>query len=123
MHGRLPTVAHILRPIRLVNAGPAGCNTAFTEGAARMGHRATAPLDGLADTATVPWLVFSDDWGRHPTSCQHVVRALLPRQPVTWVNMIGTRRPRFDLATLQRGAEKLGQWLRQAPAAESLPGN
>jgi glycosyltransferase involved in cell wall biosynthesis len=69
-----------------------------------------------------PWLVFSDDWGRHPSSCQHLVRHLLPDQPVTWVNMIGTRRPALDWATARRGFEKLGQWLRPTPD-ESLPPN
>ena len=36
-------------------------------------------------------LVFSDDWGRHPSSCQHLVRNLLDRYPVVSVNTIGTR--------------------------------
>jgi glycosyltransferase involved in cell wall biosynthesis len=70
--------------------------------------------------ATIPWLVISDDWGRHPTSCQHLIRQVLPTRPVTWVNMIGTRRPRLDRATLVRGWEKLGQWLRPAPAPGAL---
>src|SRR6188474_698195 len=73
--------------------------------------------------ATIPWLVLSDDWGRHPTSCQHLIRHRLPNQPVTWVNMIGTRRPRLDRATLVRGWEKVGQWLRPAPPATPLPEN
>src|SRR5438874_5117184 len=73
--------------------------------------------------ATIPWLVISDDWGRLPTSCQHLIRHVLPDRPVTWVNMIGTRRPRLDRATLVRGWEKLGQWLRPAPAATLLPEN
>ncbi len=55
-------------------------------------------------------LVFSDDWGRHPSSCQHLVRNLLDRYPVLWVNTIGTRAPRFDLQTMQRVTEKLRQW-------------
>jgi hypothetical protein len=55
-------------------------------------------------------LVFSDDWGRHPSSCQHLVRHLVRSIPVTWVNTIGTRAPRFDLATLRRVGEKLKQW-------------
>lgn len=57
-------------------------------------------------------LVFSDDWGRHPSSCQHLVRHLLPEYRVVWVNTIGMRPPRFDRATLRRGLEKLGHWLR-----------
>jgi glycosyltransferase involved in cell wall biosynthesis len=56
-------------------------------------------------------LVLSDDWGRHPTSCQHLVRQLLPRHQVCWVNLIGMRRPRLDLVTLRRGWEKFRQWL------------
>ncbi|MCC7423958.1 MAG: glycosyltransferase [Planctomycetaceae bacterium] len=55
-------------------------------------------------------LVFSDDWGRHPSSCQHLIRELLATHRVCWVNTIGTRTPKLDRATLQRAAEKLQQW-------------
>jgi hypothetical protein len=55
-------------------------------------------------------LVFSDDWGRHPSSCQHLIRELLPRFRVIWVNTIGTRKPRFNLSTLSRAWEKLSHW-------------
>jgi glycosyltransferase involved in cell wall biosynthesis len=37
--------------------------------------------------------------------------------------MIGTRRPRLDLATARRGLEKLGQWLRPASEVAALPAN
>jgi hypothetical protein len=57
-------------------------------------------------------LVFADDWGRHPSSCQHLVRRLLGRHDVYWVNTIGTRSPRLNWGTLKRGGEKLRQWLR-----------
>jgi glycosyltransferase involved in cell wall biosynthesis len=57
-----------------------------------------------------PWLVFSDDWGRHPSSCQHLIRQLLPRHNVTWVNTIGTRPPRLDLSTAKRVVQKLRSW-------------
>jgi len=55
-------------------------------------------------------LVFSDDWGRHPSSCQHLIRHLLPRIPTAWVNTIGMRTPSFDLATVRRAVEKLRHW-------------
>lgn len=55
-------------------------------------------------------LVFSDDWGRHPSSCQHLTRNLLDRYPVLWVNTIGTRAPRMDMQTMRRVAEKMRQW-------------
>lgn len=57
-------------------------------------------------------VVFSDDWGRHPSSCQHLVREMLPDFRVLWVNTIGTRAPRFDWNTVKRVAEKLKQWRR-----------
>jgi glycosyltransferase involved in cell wall biosynthesis len=66
-------------------------------------------------------LVFADDWGRHSSSCQHLVRNLLDRYEVYWVNTIGTRKPRFDLATLRRGLEKVRQWLGPARPAVPLP--
>jgi glycosyltransferase involved in cell wall biosynthesis len=65
----------------------------------------------MTPTAQQPHvLVFADDWGRHPSSCQHLVRHLLPRRQVVWVNTIGTRPPRLDWSTAQRAAGKLKQW-------------
>ncbi|WP_186775191.1 glycosyltransferase [Allorhodopirellula solitaria] len=63
-------------------------------------------------------LVFSDDWGRHPSSCQHLIGELLPEIDVTWVNTIGMRPPRLDLLTVKRVWGKVGDWsqLRQADA-------
>src|SRR3954453_19433020 len=56
-------------------------------------------------------VVFSDDWGRHPSSAQHLVRRLLPRYQVDWVNTVGTHRPRLSLADMRRGLEKLTGWM------------
>lgn len=68
------------------------------------------PRSTTTERAVGSLLVFSDDWGRHPSSCQHLVRNLLDRYPVLWVNTIGTRTPRFDLQTMKRVTEKLRQW-------------
>jgi len=57
-----------------------------------------------------PLVVFADDWGRHPSSCQHLVAKLLPRRRVTWVNTIGTRPPRLNWTTVVRGFGKLRSW-------------
>jgi glycosyltransferase involved in cell wall biosynthesis len=67
--------------------------------------------------------VFADDWGRHPSSCQHLVRHLLGRYEAVWVNTIGTRTPRLDWATLKRGLEKARHWTRPAGRSEPLPDN
>jgi glycosyltransferase involved in cell wall biosynthesis len=62
-----------------------------------------------------PLIVFADDWGRHPSSCQHLVSQLLARRRVTWVNMIGMRPPRLNWATATRGWEKLRSWFLANP--------
>lgn len=65
-----------------------------------------------------PLLVFADDWGRHPSSCQHLIARLLDHHRVCWVNTIGTRTPRIDLATCRRAFEKLKQWRRSPNTSE-----
>jgi glycosyltransferase involved in cell wall biosynthesis len=62
------------------------------------------------------FLVFADDWGRHPSSCQHLMGRLLDRHQVYWVNTIGTRSPRLNWSTVKRGGEKFRQWLRPSRA-------
>jgi len=56
-------------------------------------------------------VVFSDDWGRHPSSCQHLIRNLLGDYEVYWVNSIGTRRPGLDWYSVRRGFAKLRSWM------------
>jgi glycosyltransferase involved in cell wall biosynthesis len=56
-------------------------------------------------------IVFADDWGRHPSSSQHLIRELLPHYPTIWVNTVGTRMPKLTLADLQRGYGVLASWL------------
>lgn len=69
-----------------------------------------APHASIAHAASSDLLVFADDWGRHPSSAQHLIRNLLPAHQVTWVNTIGTRPPRFDWKTISRGLEKIKEW-------------
>jgi glycosyltransferase involved in cell wall biosynthesis len=56
------------------------------------------------------FVVFADDWGRHPSSCQHLFRRIAPRHRVIWVNTIGTRTPSLAPADLMRAAGKLREW-------------
>lgn len=79
-------------------------------------HLTAKSVDGCdaeshSSDAPASLVVFSDDWGRHPSSCQHLIRQLLPKYKVLWVNTIGTRAPRFDMATIKRITEKLKQWI------------
>ncbi|HEV3083769.1 MAG TPA: glycosyltransferase [Gemmataceae bacterium] len=66
----------------------------------------------MSEATKLPSLmVFADDWGRHPSSCQHLVRRLVKDYRILWVNSIGTRQVRANALTLQRGIQKLGNWL------------
>ena len=55
-------------------------------------------------------VVFSDDWGRHPSSCQHIFGHLLSRCKVTWINTIGLRTVRVSLYDLKRAFQVLRNW-------------
>lgn len=70
-------------------------------------------------------IVFADDWGRHPSSSQHLIRQLLPQYPTLWVNTVGTRAPKMTLSDLQRGFGVLSSWLgtRDTKRAASDPDN
>lgn len=60
-------------------------------------------------------IVFADDWGRHPSSAQHLVRYLLDGHEVAWINTIGTRAPQLNVAVIRRGLDKVLQWTRPSP--------
>jgi glycosyltransferase involved in cell wall biosynthesis len=59
-----------------------------------------------------PLLVFADDWGRHPSSCQHLVNRLKTAHPILWINTVGTRSVKLDGFTFARGFEKIRNWCR-----------
>lgn len=94
-------------------------------------NMAAAPSDALpfsphlSPSDRLTFLVFADDWGRHPSSAQHLFRRLQSRHDVIWVNTIGMRPPRLDVTTVTRGFQKLSQWLmpgRRADASTSADG-
>ncbi|MGF1693833.1 glycosyltransferase [Photobacterium kagoshimensis] len=53
------------------------------------------------------FLVFGEDWGRHPSSSQHIISQLMQSYPVTWVNSIGLRQPSINRRDIVRIKEKL----------------
>ncbi|MFT5393436.1 MAG: hypothetical protein ACI8PT_003637 [Gammaproteobacteria bacterium] len=72
-------------------------------------------------SAATRLVVFSDDWGRHPSSSQHLIGKLLADYDVVWVNTIGTRMPRLSLEDAQKIYVKLRQWTQPADTAQVLP--
>jgi glycosyltransferase involved in cell wall biosynthesis len=59
------------------------------------------------DPGTPCFIVFSDDWGRHPSSCQHLFRELALDHSALWVNTVGMRRPSLSLADCKEALLKL----------------
>ncbi|MBL8205429.1 MAG: glycosyltransferase [Blastocatellia bacterium] len=57
------------------------------------------------------FLVFSDDWGEHPSSCQHLFQNLTHEHPTIWVNTVGLRLPQFTLHDTVKGVRKLSAML------------
>lgn len=89
------------------------------------GLRRYVPFTGPGRLRALParsphLIVFADDWGRHPSSAQHLVRHLLERHEVAWINTIGTRAPQLNAAIIRRGLDKVLQWTR--PSAPDRPG-
>ena len=56
-------------------------------------------------------IVFGEDWGRHPSSTQHIMRRLACERRIMWVNSLGLRRPRLSRRDLARLAAKASSLL------------
>ncbi len=57
------------------------------------------------------FLVFSDDFGEHPSSCQHLFRFMPYKNKVLWVNTIGMRSPRLTLRDFEKALIKSSRML------------
>jgi len=55
----------------------------------------------------ITFLVFSDDWGEHPSSCQHLFKHISKDHGVLWVNTIGMRSPKPTLSDLNKAVKKI----------------
>lgn len=53
------------------------------------------------------FLVFGDDWGRHPSTLQHIFREIVKTNRVIWINSLGQKVPTFSWKDLKRIAEKI----------------
>jgi len=68
-------------------------------------------------------IVFGEDWGSLPSSTQHLVRQLNNSRKILWVNSIGLRKPRLNIADCRRALVKLSSSRSAGPgiAAQSRP--
>ncbi|CCQ12001.1 Glycosyltransferase SypN [Pseudoalteromonas luteoviolacea B = ATCC 29581] len=53
------------------------------------------------------FIVFGEDWGRHPSSTQHLFKHIAEQHEVIWVNSVGMRKPTFTLKDFKRITEKV----------------
>jgi glycosyltransferase involved in cell wall biosynthesis len=58
------------------------------------------------------FIVFSDDFGVHPSSCQHLFRFISKEHSVVWVNTIGMRNPNMSVRDIRKAYLKMGSMLR-----------
>jgi glycosyltransferase involved in cell wall biosynthesis len=57
------------------------------------------------------WIIFfGEDWGRHPSTGQHLAKELAQHHQVLWVNSMGLRAPELTVSDIQRAFSKLGQF-------------
>ena len=52
------------------------------------------------------WIVFGEDWGRHPSSTQHLFQRIAATDEVIWVNSMGLRSPRLSRHDFRRVLNK-----------------
>jgi glycosyltransferase involved in cell wall biosynthesis len=53
------------------------------------------------------FIVFGEDWARHPSSTQHLFKHIAKEHEVIWVNSIGMRTPSFCFKDIKRVFEKI----------------
>jgi hypothetical protein len=58
------------------------------------------------------FVVFSDDWGEHPSSCQHLFRHVAREHRTIWVNTVGMRAPKLTLGDLRKAVLKVRKMVR-----------
>lgn len=67
------------------------------------------------------FLVFSDDWGEHPSSCQHIFRHIVKHHKVLWVNTLGMRNMKLTRNDVKKAFLKLRKMFLGAKVREPDP--
>lgn len=52
-------------------------------------------------------IIFSDDWGRLPSTLQHIAKVLLKHNRVFWIGSLGLRKPNLNFKDFKRAIIKL----------------
>jgi len=52
-------------------------------------------------------IFFSDDWGRYPSTTQHIAKILANQNRILWIGSLGLRKPKLNFKDIHRIFEKL----------------
>lgn len=63
-----------------------------------------------SDARTIPIVCYAEDWGRLPSSTQHLMRGLSKTHPVLWVDSLGLRPPSATKGDIGRVFTKIGKF-------------
>ena len=59
------------------------------------------------------FVVFGDDWGRYPSTLQHIMKQFLPDNKFVWIGSLGLRKPKFKINDFFRIIEKLTNFIKK----------
>lgn len=59
------------------------------------------------------FICFGEDWARHPSSVQHIIKTFANENKVLWINSISYRSPKFNLSDISRLFIKFYNWFTQ----------
>ncbi len=64
-------------------------------------------------------IIFNDDWGRFPSTLQHVAKVLMENNNrIFWIGSLGLRKPKINFADFKRAFQKLSSVLKKKAATE-----
>jgi glycosyltransferase involved in cell wall biosynthesis len=52
-------------------------------------------------------IFFSDDWGRYPSTTQHIAKILAKENRILWIGSLGLRKPQLTISDFRRVLEKI----------------
>jgi len=65
----------------------------------------------IDDSRAIPIVCYAEDWGRLPSSTQHLMRGLSRTHPILWVDSLGLRAPSASKGDLSRIITKLKRFV------------
>lgn len=72
------------------------------------------------DIPSYCFIVFSDDWGEHPSSCQHIFKYIANDHLTLWINTVGMRTPKLTIADFKKAAKKISRMLGKTQQASNV---